>query len=181
MVGCRGVQVYPYLRVYPTRPIPAGTSQVYVDVLRLGQVRVYPVLPVRNTILVLYGMFLLLLTYDETVSLWHVKTIFYWQPINYNSIVTCHQGSHVTDWCHLIPDLWTLLDPEHLDKLLLMRLHHKTIWIKLNLYIIDFWPTFVIIMTFQRQPAISFYQHTAISPYFPSLHYFFLAGIAFIC
>ena len=32
----RGVRVYPYPRVYPTRPVPAGTGRVRVDVLRVG-------------------------------------------------------------------------------------------------------------------------------------------------
>ena len=33
-VGSRGVRVYPYLRVYPTQPIPADTGRV--DVSRVG-------------------------------------------------------------------------------------------------------------------------------------------------
>ena len=32
----RGVRVYPYPRVYPTRPVPAGMGRVWVDVLRVG-------------------------------------------------------------------------------------------------------------------------------------------------
>jgi len=53
--GHRGLRVYPYPRVYPTLPVPAGTGRgVYmlhgyglgrVDALR---VRVYPFLPVKN-------------------------------------------------------------------------------------------------------------------------------------
>ena len=35
-VCIRGVRVYPYPRVYPTRPIPAGMGRVRVDVLRVG-------------------------------------------------------------------------------------------------------------------------------------------------
>ena len=53
----RGVRVYPYPRVYPTRPVPAGMGRVRVDVLRVGSgtgtkstSRVYPFLPVKNTI-----------------------------------------------------------------------------------------------------------------------------------
>ena len=50
--------VYPYPRVYPTRLVPAGMGRVRVDVLRIGsgigvrspRVRVYPFLPVKNTI-----------------------------------------------------------------------------------------------------------------------------------
>ena len=62
-IATRGVRVYPYPRVYPTRPVPAGTSRVgftRVDLtgrvgsgrvrVRRPRVRVYPVLPVRNTI-----------------------------------------------------------------------------------------------------------------------------------
>ena len=36
----RGVRVYPYPRVYPTRPVPAGMGRVRVDVLRVGSGRV---------------------------------------------------------------------------------------------------------------------------------------------
>ena len=32
----RGVRVYPYPRVYPTRPVPAGTGRVRVDFSRVG-------------------------------------------------------------------------------------------------------------------------------------------------
>ena len=32
----RGVRVYPYPRVYPTRPVPACMGRVRVDVLRVG-------------------------------------------------------------------------------------------------------------------------------------------------
>ena len=35
-VQSRGVRVYPYPRVYPTRPVPAGTGRVRVDLLRVG-------------------------------------------------------------------------------------------------------------------------------------------------
>ena len=35
-VHVRGVRVYPYPRVYPTRPVPVGTGRVRVDVLRVG-------------------------------------------------------------------------------------------------------------------------------------------------
>jgi len=54
-VAIRGLRVYPYPRVYPTRPVPAGTGRVRymlhgyglgrVDALR---VRVYPFLSVKN-------------------------------------------------------------------------------------------------------------------------------------
>jgi len=33
-ISTRGVRVYPYPRVYPTRPV--GTGRVWVDVLRVG-------------------------------------------------------------------------------------------------------------------------------------------------
>ena len=32
----RGVRVYPYPRVYPTRPVPAGMGRVRVGVVRVG-------------------------------------------------------------------------------------------------------------------------------------------------
>ena len=51
------MRVYPYPRVYPTRPVPAGMGRVWVDVLRVGSGtgtkftgRVYPFLPVKNAI-----------------------------------------------------------------------------------------------------------------------------------
>jgi len=46
--NCRGLRVYPYPRVYPTRPDPTrtrGYRSGRVDALR---VRVYPVLPVKK-------------------------------------------------------------------------------------------------------------------------------------
>jgi len=36
VVATRGVRVYPYPRVYPTRPVPAGMGRIRVDVLRVG-------------------------------------------------------------------------------------------------------------------------------------------------
>ena len=50
----RGLRVYPYPRVYPTRPVPAGTGRVGYMLHGYGlgrvalRVRVYPFLPVKN-------------------------------------------------------------------------------------------------------------------------------------
>ena len=60
-VRTRGVRVYPYLRVYPTRPVPAGTGRVRVDVLQVGSGTGttstgtgIPGFPVRNPIFSLF-------------------------------------------------------------------------------------------------------------------------------
>ena len=46
-IRTRGVRVYPYPRVYPTRHVPAGMGRVRI---RNPRVRVYPFLPVKNAI-----------------------------------------------------------------------------------------------------------------------------------
>jgi len=104
--GIRGVRVYPYPRVYPYWPVPAGMGRVRVDVLRVGSGtgtkstgRVYPFLPVKNTIFHDVGARMFFFHFFLLNKLLTIKVETLLQS-DYNRIVTylvSYQVNHLTD------------------------------------------------------------------------------------